>query len=273
MIVWQRTLVIHGIATVLCLVSAPAMAQWLNQPTRGIPRKADGMPDLFAAAPRARDGRPDLSGVWQPAGDPKGTPGGVEGIVAPKYLIDVTSDLEPGEVPFQPWAAELYRQRNANFRRDNPLIRCLPAGVPRLNAYTHPYKIVQTPELIVILYESQTMFRQIFLDGRALLQDPQPSWMGYSIGKWEGDVLVVESSGFNDQTWLDGSGHPHSDAMRLIERFKRNDLGHMDIEITIDDPKAYTRPLRYVQPQLLLPDTDLIEFVCAENAKEVVRPR
>lgn len=134
-------------------------------------------------------------------------------------------------------------------------------------------KIVQTPELIVVLYESLTMFRQIFLDGRELPKDPQPAWMGYSVGRWEGDVLIVESSGFNDNTWLDGAGHPHSEAMRLTERFKRRDVGLMDIEIVIDDPKAYTRPLQYVQPQRLLPDTDLIEYVCAENAKEIGRPR
>jgi hypothetical protein len=199
--------------------------------------------------------------------------GGVEGIVAPRYLIDITRDLKPEEVPFQPWAAELYKKRNDNFRRDNPLIRCLPAGVPRLNAYTHPYKIVQTPELIVFLYEAATMFRQIFLDGRELPKDPQPSWMGYSVGRWDGDTLVIETVGFNDQTWLDGSGHPHSEDMRLTERITRRDFGHLDVAIVIDDPKTYTRPLSYVQPQVLLADTDLIEFVCAENAKEIVRPR
>jgi hypothetical protein len=259
------------VAAVLILTCVPVAAQWLGYPTRGTPRKADGTPDLSAAAPRTRDGRPDLSGVWHPAADPAGKPGGVEGIVAPRYLIDIMADVKPGDVPLQPWAADVYKRRNDNFRRDNPQIRCLPAGVPRLNALTHPYKIVQTPELIVVLYEMQTTFRQIFLDGRELPRDPQPSWMGYSIGKWDGDVLVVETSGFNDQTWLDGSGHPHSEAMHLTERFSRRNMGQMDIEIVINDPKAYTRPLRYVQPQILMPDTDLIEYVCAENAKEIVR--
>lgn len=254
---------------VFCVVNA----QWLNSPTLRLPRTADGRAILDAPFPRAGDGRPDLSGVWQPAADRNDPAGGVEGIVGPRYLISILRDIRPDDEPMQPWAAELYKQRNANFRRDNPLIRCLPAGVPRLNAYTHPYKIVQTPELIVILYESQTMFRQIFMDGRSLPQDPQPSWMGYSVGRWEGDVLIVESSGFNDQTWLDGSGHPHSDAMRLTERFRRHDVGRMDIEIVVDDPKTYTRPVRYVQPQVLLPDTDLIEYICTENAKEVFRPR
>jgi len=145
--------------------------------------------------------------------------------------------------------------------------------VPRLNAYTHPYKIVQTPELIVVLYEAATMFRQIFLDGRQLPKDPQPSWMGYSVGRWDGDTFVIETVGFNDKTWLDGSGHPHSEDMRLTERITRRDFGHLDVAIVIDDPKTYTKALSYVQPQVLLPDTDLIEYVCAENAKEIVRPR
>jgi hypothetical protein len=187
-------------------------------------------------------------------------------------MIDIMRDFKPQDVPFQPWAAALYQQRNANLLRDNPLIRCLPAGVPRLDAYTHPYKIVQTPELVVILYESLTMFRQIFLDGRDFPKDPQPSWMGYSIGKWDGDVLVVETIGFNDRTWLDGLGHPHSEEMRLTERFKRHDFGRMDIEIVLDDPKAYTKPIAYTQPQVLLPDTELLEYICAENAKPMGPP-
>src|SRR6185503_5318292 len=251
----------------------PIAGQWVNHPTRGLPRTADGKPDLSAPTPRTRDGQIDLSGIWLSERDPKGIVGGIEGIVAPRYMINIMADLKPGEVPFQPWAEALYKQRGANLLRDNPMIRCLPAGVPRLDAYTHPYKIVQTPELIVILYESQTMFRQIFLDGRELPKDPQPSWMGYSVGRWDGDTLVIETVGFNDKTWLDGSGHPHSEDMRLTERITRRDFGHLDVAIVIDDPKTYTRPLSYVQPQVLLPDTDLVEFVCAENAKEIVPPR
>lgn len=261
------------LVVVVGLMWTSAAAQWLNHPTRGLPRTADGKPDLTAATPRAPDGKPDLSGVWQPASDPTGTAGGVEGIVAPRYLIDIMRDLNPNVVPFQPWAEALYKQRNVNSRRGNPLIRCLPAGVPRLDAYTHPYKIVQTRDVIVFLYEAATMFRQIFLDGRALPKDPQPSWMGYSVGRWDGDVLVIETVGFNDQTWLDGSGHPHSEEMRLTERMRRLDVGHMEIGIVIDDPKTYTRPVSYMQPQVLLPDTDLIEYICAENAKEIAGPR
>jgi hypothetical protein len=255
------------LVVILCGTGVPVAAQWLKNPTQGLPRNADGTPNLAAAVPRSA-GKPDLSGIWQAAPDRTDPAGGVEGIVAPRYLIDITRDLKPQEIPFQPAAEALYKQRAAAFWRDNPLLRCLPGGVPRLDSYTHPYKIVQTPELIVILYESQTMFRQIFLDGRELPRDPEPSWMGYSVGRWDGDVLIVETAGFNDKTWLDGSGHPHSEAMRLTERFKRRDIGHMDIEIVIDDPAVYTKPLSYVQSQVLLPDTDLIEYICNENERD-----
>lgn len=261
-----------AIALAIVILAAPAAAQWLGYPAKNIPRTPDGKPNMSAPVPRTAAGKPDLSGVWQPAADPKDTAGGIEGIVAPKYQINIMRDLN-GAVPFQPWAAALYQQRQANKMRDNPMIQCLPAGVPRLDAYIHPYKIVQTPDLIVILYESQTMFRQIFTDGRQHPKDPEPSWLGYSIGRWEGDVLIVETVGFNDKTWLDGFGHPHTEAMKLTERFRRRDFGHMDIEIVIDDPKAYTKPLRYVQPQQLEPDTELIEYVCNENAKPVGPPQ
>jgi hypothetical protein len=249
------------------LFGARPSAQWIGYPTKGIPRAADGTPNLTAGAPRTGDGVPDLTGVWQSARDPDGPAGGIEGTAAPKYMIDILRDHKVP--PMTPWASEIFKQRNDNKLQDNPMIRCLPAGVPRLDAYTHPFKIVQTRDLIVILYESQTTFRQVFLDGRAHPKDPEPSWYGYSTGKWEGDVLVVETIGFNDKTWLDGFGHPHSEAMRLTERFRRRDVGHMDIEVAIDDPKAYTTPIRYVQPQDLMVDGELIEYICNENAKPV----
>jgi hypothetical protein len=251
----------------MLLLGVPAQAQWLGYPAKNIPRNADGSPDLSAPVPRTTGGTVDLSGVWEAAngGD---APGGIENSGAPRYLLNVMRDFK-GAVPFQPWAAKLFEQRQANKLRDNPMIRCLPAGVPRLVAYTHPYKIVQTGDLIVIMYESQTLFRQIFMDGRLHPKDPEPTWLGYSIGRWDGDTLVVETIGFNDKTWLDGMGHPHSDAMKVTERFRRRDAGHMDIEVVIDDPKAYTQPIRYVQPQALLPDGDLIEYICNENAKPV----
>ena len=249
----------------------PAAAQWPNYPSQGIPRTTAGRPDLSATAPRTADGKPDLSGIWVSEKDPAGIAGGVEGIVAPKYMIDITRDLDRADVPLQPWAAALHKERIARQYADNPMLQCLPAGVPRLDAYTHPYKILQTRGLIAILYESMTMFRQIFMDGRELPKDPQPTWLGYSIGTWEGDTLVVHTTGFNDKSWLDGTGHPHSDAMHLVERFRRLDIGHMDIEITIDDPKAYTKPLTYTQRQELLADSELIEYICNENYQKPLK--
>ena len=258
----HRTLVAVGVL----LLGVAAEAQWLGYPSKHLPRNADGTPNLVAPAPRTADGRIDLSGVWEAANgdDPAG---GIEGTGSPRYLINVMRDFKGG-APFQPWAAELFKQRQANKLRDNPRIRCLPTGVPALVAYTHPYKIVQTADLIVMMYESQTMFRQIFMDGRSHPVDPEPTWLGYSIGRWDGDTLVVETVGFNDKTWLDGMG-PHSEAMRVTERYRRRDVGHMDVEVVIDDPKAYTEQIRYVQPQALLPDGDLIEYICNENAKPV----
>jgi hypothetical protein len=251
----------------LMLLGAQPSAQWISYPTKGIPRSADGTPNLSAPAPRTADGTPDLAGVWEATNDPSDPAGGIEGTGAPRYMINILRDYKVP--PMTAWAAEIFKQRNDRKLQDNPMIRYLPAGVPRLDAYTHPFKIVQTRDLIVILYESQTLFRQIFLDGRAHPKDPEPSWLGYSIGRWDGDVLVVETMGFNDKTWLDGFGHPHSEAMRLTERFRRRDVGHMDIEVTIDDPKAYTTPIRYVQPQELPVDGELIEYICNENAKPV----
>jgi hypothetical protein len=256
-------------AVVLVLTSAGVSgAQWPAVPPRGLPRTSDGRLDLGAPPPRTGDGRPDMSGVWAPEPDPAGRAGGVEGIVAPRYMRNVTIDQKPDEVPFQPWAAALYKARNDRALVDNPHIRCLPTGVPRLVAYLTPYKIVQTPDLIVILYESGTIFRQIFMDGRAHPADPQPTWMGYSVGRWDGNELVVDTRGFNDQSWLDSDGHPHSAQMRVTERFTRRTVGQMDISVVIDDPGAYTRPLTYTQRVLLRPDTELIEYVC-ENAKPI----
>jgi len=183
------------------------------------------------------------------------------------YFFDITADMKPEEVPFQPWAETEYRRRVERHSQDDPTARCQPTGVPALNTYPLPFKIIQAPRLIVILYENNTDFRQIFLDGRQHPRDPQPTWMGYSIGRWEGDTLVVDTIGFNDQSWLDRTGHPHSESMRVIERFRRLNFGRMEIQITVDDPKTYKTALTFTQSQNLLPDTELLEHFCTENEK------
>jgi hypothetical protein len=239
-------------ACALAALAPGAVAQWLDYATAGIPRTPDGKADLTAPTPRAADGKPDLSGLW-------------ENDNPLKYLSNIAADI--GEAPFQPWAKQLFDQRVARRGADDPNARCLPSGVVEKHAVPAPFKILQLPSLLVILYESRTIYRQIFLDGRPFPEDPQPAWNGYSVGKWEGDTLVVESMGFTDQIWLDGAGHPVSDQLRVIERFRRPAFGKLEVEITIDDPKAYTKPWTVMETMHFLPDTELIEHICEENNK------
>jgi hypothetical protein len=240
-------------ALVIAFSALPLQGQWLNYPTAGIPRTKDGKPNLAAPAPKLADGTPDLSGIWMEPGL--------------KYLINVAADLK--EVPFQPWAEAEYKRRVETLGKDDPNNFCLPSGYPEKDAVTSPWKIVQTPGLVIILYESRTIFRQIFTDGRKLPVDPNPNWQGYSIGHWDGDTLVVETAGSNGKAWMDTNGHPVTDALKLTERFHRRDMGHLDLEITIDDPKAYTKPWTVKQVANLQPDTELLEYICEENNRDV----
>jgi hypothetical protein len=244
------------------LMPVALYAQWVNYPTEGIPRAADGKPDLAAPAPRTSDGKPDLSGVWEAEGQ--------------EFFRDLASGLKPGEVVMQPWASALEKERVAKEHGEDPLARCLPHGVPRINTNgLFPFKIIQTPGLVVILYEQLNLFRQIFLDGRRLVNNPNPTWLGYSTGHWDGDTLVIETSGFNDKTWLDTmQGHPASDALHVIERLRRPNFGTLEVVATIDDPKAYTKPwTTRVQKMDLQLDTDIMEFICAENEKDAAHVR
>ena len=258
---------IHRLTVFAVLFAASLAGQWIDYPAPGIARTASGKPDLTAPVPHMSDGMPDLSGIWQ-ADSVAEVPKGANGETLPKYFLDITRDLAPADVPFQPWAAALYQQRRENFAKDDPISRCLPLGVPRTDADAVPLKIIQTRNLIAILQEGDASFRQIFLDGRPLPKNPQPSWRGYSVGKWQRDVLVAETIGFNDQGWLDAFGHPHSDALRVVERFRRRDFGHLDIQITINDPKAYRRPITYTQSHKLTPDNEILETVCNENERD-----
>lgn len=245
------------LAAILTVAAVPAAAQWLHLPSKGIPRTQDGNPDLSAPAPRKQDGKPDLSGIWQ-------------GEQWQKYFLNLGADLKPGELPIQPWADALTKERmTGSHDSEFPFARCLPQGIPILDRSGFPFKIMQEPDVVAILYEVFGQFRQIFLDGRTLLADPNPTWLGYSVGHWDGDTLVVDTSGFNGKTWLDVAGHPTTDALHIIEHFRRRDLGHLDIQITIDDPKAYTRPWAVMVRLQLDADTELLEYVCNENEKDV----
>jgi hypothetical protein len=238
----------------VCVISAPLSAQWLNYPAPGIPRMPDGKPNLAAPVPKTPDGKPDLSGIWL-------TRGG--------YTGNIAKDLKSGELSFQPWAEALYKQRVETNGKDDPQAYCVLSGVPREHVVPYPFKILNTSGMVVILYEALHSYRQIFMDGRPLPKDPNPTWMGYSTGHWDGDTLVVESAGFVDNNWLDNNGHPGTEALHLTERFRRRDYGHIDLQLTIDDPKAYTKPWNVNLELTLMPDTELIEYVCSENEKDL----
>jgi hypothetical protein len=262
----------------IAVLAAPALvsAQWLNHRTADIPRTPDGKPNLSAPAPRAADGKPNLSGLWQTLSAPPevlkrlipdATNGAGEEPLS-QYFINIFFDFKPDQAPIRPAAAELFRQRALTFMKESPISHCLPEGMPMVEMAPAPYKIVQMPGVTLMLYERDTTFRQVFTDGRKLREDPQPSWLGYSVGKWDGDSLVVDSNGFNDRGWLDARGHAHSEDLHLTERFHRRNFGEMEVKLTIDDPKTYTRPFTITLEQRLLPDTDLLESFCAENEKD-----
>ena len=250
----MKRLIAFSVA-VLVFVCAPVQAQWLKVPQANIPRTPDGKPNLSAPAPRLPNGKPDLSGIWEPD---------------TRYVRDLAADLKPEDVPFQPWAKALFDERkDGSHSKEDNAARCLPPGVPRINAAPFPWKIVQTPGFIVIAYETFNFWRQVFLDGRELAEDAPPAWFGYSTGKWDGDTLVVDTKGFNGKAWIDQLGKPATEALHVIERYRRKDFGHMDIQVTIDDPKAYTKPWTITEPAILSPDTELMEYVCNENNRDL----
>ena len=240
--------------TLAVLFTVPAFSQWLGMPTPGIPRTADGKPNLTAPAPRMPDGKPDLSGLWRPDLTP--------------YRFDVIMDPKNEDI-FRPAAEQLFLQRAVNLRHDNPVTHCLPPGPQAIFAAgsTRYYRIVQSPAVLALLYELGN-FRQIYTDGRQLPKDPNPTWMGYSIGHWDGDTLVVETAGFNDKTWLDMVGHPHSERLRVTEKFHRSDFGHMKVDVTYDDPETMTRPLNMSIGVTYAADGDMLEYVCNEDEKD-----
>jgi len=255
-------LLIGSIATPL------VMGQWLNYPTSGIPRTNDGKPNLSAPAPRTPDGKADLSGIWEVLHNRPCPPEGCPDMHIPEEFLDIGFSLKGG-LPYQPWAAAIVKQRSDDQRKDDPNAHCLPVGLVRM--YTTPLfrKIVQTSGLVVILNERNAEYRQIFTDARPLPADPQPSWNGYSSGKWDGDTLVVQSIGFRDGLWLDAGGSPLTESGKITERFHRVNYGKLEIEITVDDSKAYTKPWTVKLTQLLAPDTDLLDYYCSENEKDV----
>jgi len=257
------------VLVMIAVIGAPALAfgQWVHYPTAGVPRKSDGSPDLTAKPPRLPDGKPDFSGIWHAAVINQCVPAtgqfcGLE-IGGSPLALNIGQDL-PGGLPYQPWAAELVKHR---FSKDDPHVRCLPDNPPRTWGMPHLTKALHTPRLLVLLYEVNAMYRQIFIDGRPQPDDPNPTWNGYSTATWEGDTLVIRTTGLRDDLWIDMSGAPLTSAAKMTERLRRPNYGTLEVEITVDDPKVYTHPWTVVIKQALELDTELIDEFCLENEK------
>jgi len=268
-------------AGLVLIAAAPALvlAQWPSYPTQGVPRTPDGKPNMSAPAPKASDGKPDLTGIWQndrtvggtvaarSSANPPPTNEALLAVARRSPFWNLGSQFPDG-LPFTPWAAEVHRQRVADNSKDNPDAHCLPMGIMQFHNHGEPRKMIQTPQVIVILYEANAGLRQIFTDGRPLPKDADPWWYGYSTGHWDGDTLVVETAGFRDLGWLDVEGSPLTSGAHVTERYHRPDFGHLDISVTIDDPKAYTKPWTVTVHQHIMVDTEIYEFVCQENEQD-----
>jgi hypothetical protein len=271
------------LALALCLGTVSVHAQWVNYPTPGLPRGKDGKVLLSAPMPRTKDGRPDLSGVWhvQPTGlaemkrlfgndvDALDVPG-MEAHTISKYGISVLIDFKPADSPLRKGVADEITRANRHDSGLDNLARCLPGSIPLATMLSEFTKIVQTPGLTLVMHELDNASRQIYTDGRPFMSDPSPSWLGYSIGHWERDTLVVQTIGFNGKAPLDIMGTPRSEKMRITERYRRRDVGHLDVDITFDDPMVFTRPFTIKVTYELQPDTDVLEYFCNENEKDRV---
>lgn len=268
----MKPLIASSFALLLAMVTTiPLAAQWPSYPTPGVPKGPDGKPDVKGPAPRAADGHPDFTGVWvytRRAGLPTPPPGGPLGqATTGSQFWDISTGMAD-PIPFQPWAREMLERRMAEHSKDNPDAHCLPLGIMQLHTHPDPHRVVQTPRMLVMLWEANDGVRQIFTDGRPLPNnDPQPWYFGYSVGRWEGETLVVETIGLRDDGWLDVNGTPLTSAAKVTERFRRPVFGTMTVDVTIDDPKAYTKPWTVSVEHRLMLDTDIMEFICQENEK------
>ena len=262
------TAVVAALAAMSISLSA---AQWIRYPTAGIPKTPDGKPNLSAPPPRTADGKPDLSGMWEPEKTRPCPPDGCEDMPVGEQFLNIGWGLKGG-LPYQPWASDLVKARMEQNGKDDPGSHCLPTGIVKMHTTPLFRKIIQIPGLVVILYERNTSYRQIFTDLRPLPADVQlPSYTGFSSAKWEGDTLVVQTSGFKDGLWLDRHGSPMTDAARVTERFRRVNYGKLEIEVTVDDTKAYTRPWTIKLNQFLVLDMELLDYVCLENERDIPR--
>ena len=268
----RSTIVILG----ALFASTNLVAQWLKYPTPGVPRKADGKVDMAAPSPRLADGRPDFSGIWMTgepnrrSTDPKEaeSPGDPSAITASRKMANLGVDL-PGGLPYQPWLVPIVKERTANLAKNDPHILCWPDNFIRAYGMPHLLKFVHSPTLLVTLNEMNAGYRQVFTDGRPLPEDPNPTLQGYSSAKWSGDTLVIDSIGFRDDTWIDWNGSVLTQSAKVREQIRRPDFGHLEIEVTVDDPKAYTKPWTVTLKQRIVVDTELIDEICLENEQSL----
>jgi hypothetical protein len=279
-------------AASLVIVSTPLCAQWIKYPTPGVPRKADGSVNMSAPAPRMADGKPDFSGIWTTAepnilrpgvlsspleraasNGPRSSkdaesPGDPSRITGSRQMANIGVDL-PGGLPYQPWLVPIVKERTANLAKDDPHIKCLPDNFLRAYGMPHLLKFVHTPSLLVMLNEMNAGYRQVFTDARPLPEDPTPSWQGYSSAKWSGDTLVIDTIGLRDDTWIDWNGSVVTQAAKVREQMRRPDFGHLEIQVTVDDPKAYTKPWTVTLRQRIVVDAELIDEICLENEQSL----
>ncbi len=280
----RKSCIVPGIfiaiaAGIVVGLSAPVSGQWLKYPTAGVPMTADGKPNLSGPAPRLPNGKPDFSGIWLTGNannatcaqseDPEAIVCGAE-LPMGKEGINMGTSL-PGGLPYQEWLAVLVKERTANNAKDDPHVRCFPDTFLRAYSLPHLLKFVQSDDLLVMLNEMNAGYRQVFTDGRPLPEDPVPSWQGYSSARWEGDTLVVDSIGFRDELWIDWNGSVITSAAKVQERIRRPDYGHLEIGVTVEDPKAYTRPWTVTLRQRLALNTELVDEICLENEQSAKR--
>jgi hypothetical protein len=262
------------VAAALVCGALPASAQWIKYPTAGVPRKSDGTVDMSAPTPRMADGKPDLSGIWTTAEPNRrgaasnDAPADPSGITASRQMANIGVDL-PGGLPYQPWLVPIVKERTANLAKDDPHIKCLPDNFLRAYGLPHLLKFIHTPSLLVVLNEMNAGYRQVFTDARPLPEDPTPSWQGYSSAKWSGDTLVIDTIGVRDDTWIDWNGSVLTPAAKVREQMRRPDFGHLEIQVTVDDPKAYTKPWTVTLKERIVVDTDLIDEICLENEQSL----
>jgi hypothetical protein len=273
---WREVITVALVILTAPLASTHLSAQWIHYPTAGVPRKADGKVDMTAAAPRMADGKPDFSGIWTTAEPNRRTdsqknadsPGDAADITTSRQMANIGVDL-PGGLPYQPWLVPIVKERTANLAIDDPHIKCLPDNFLRAYGLPHLLKFVHTPSLLVVLNEMNAIHRQVFTDGRPLPEDPSPTWQGYSSAKWSGDTLVIDTIGLRDDTWIDWNGSVLTEAAKVREQMRRPDFGHLEIQVTVDDPKAYTKPWTVTLKERIVVDTDLIDEICVENEQSL----